>query len=729
MDERKKCMLREAQEKLRKYYGYDSFRKGQEDVIESIISGRDTFAVMPTGAGKSVCYQIPALMLVGVTLVISPLISLMKDQVDTLNSVGIAATYINSSLSISEVNERIDKTSKGEFKLLYVAPERLESDFFCNMLNKLTISLLAVDEAHCVSQWGHDFRPSYSAISSLIRKLSVRPVIAAFTATATDAVRRDVIKLLELRDPDTYVTGFNRENLCFNVIRGENKRDFVLKYIENNKDKVGIIYTATRKETDNLYELLHKKGYNVGKYHAGLGDIERKQNQEKFLFDDIDIIVATNAFGMGIDKSNVRYVIHYNLTKSMEAYYQEAGRAGRDGEPSECTLLFSAADVLLQKFFIEQSVISPERKINEYKKLQAMVDYSHTSRCIRQFILEYFGEENVVDKCDNCSTCNDESELVDITIEAQKIFSCIFRMKERYGTSLIAEVLRGSKNKKILELGFDTLSTYGIIKQYTIKEIRDLINVLTAEDYLLLSDGKFPVVRLKEKAVAVLKNQEKVYQKIEKKKAKAVVDSGLFGILRGLRKEISDREKVPPYIVFADSALREMSEYLPVDKKAMLNIKGVGESKLNKYGEEFIQVIKRYRAENNIELETEILYNEEAHDGERQECAIELENEDKIPSYIITYNMYKQGKSIDDIMIDRQLKSLTVQDHILKCAYEGFDVNLDDFIPKHHEALIIEVIEKIGASKLKPIKEALPNEIDYLAIKAAIFKYSNNKIS
>ncbi|HEY8892791.1 MAG TPA: DNA helicase RecQ [Clostridium sp.] len=722
-------MLRDAQEKLKKYYGYDNFRKGQENVIESILSGRDTFAVMPTGAGKSVCYQIPALMLKGVTLVISPLISLMKDQVDTLNSIGIAATYINSSLSINEVNERIDKVAQGEFKLLYVAPERLESDFFCNMLNRLTISFLAVDEAHCVSQWGHDFRPSYAAISSLINKLPERPIIAAFTATATQEVRTDVIKLLKLREPDVYVTGFNRENLSFTVIRGENKRDFVLKYIQDNKDKVGIIYTATRKETNNLYDLLRKKGYNVGKYHAGLGDEERKQNQEKFLYDDINIIIATNAFGMGIDKSNVRYVIHYNLTKSMEAYYQEAGRSGRDGEPSECILLFSAADVLLQKFFIEQSTESTQRKVNEYKKLQAMVDYAHTTRCLRKFILEYFGEENVVDKCGNCSTCNDESELVDITIEAQKIFSCIFRMKERYGTSLIAEVLRGSKNKKVLDLGFDKLSTYGIIKQYTVKEIRDLINVLTAEEYLSLADGQFPVVHLKEKAVAVLRNEEKVYQKIEKKKAKVVRDTGLFEILRTLRKEISEREKVPPYIVFADSALREMSEYFPVNKKEMLNIKGVGESKLNKYGEEFIQVIKKYMVDNNIELKEEILYNEEADVQTQGVVKSDPKNEDKVPSYVITYNLYKEGKSVEEIISERKLKSLTVQEHIFKCAAEGFDVNLDDFIPKHHEALIIEVIEKIGATKLRPIKEALPDEIDYLAIKATIFKYANNKIS
>lgn len=724
-------MLHEAQEKLKKYYGYDNFRKGQADVIESILGGKDTFAVMPTGAGKSVCYQIPALMLDGVTLVISPLISLMKDQVDTLNSIGIAATYINSSLSINEVNERIDKVARGEVKLLYVAPERLESDFFCNMLNRLTISLLAVDEAHCVSQWGHDFRPSYGAISSLIEKLPERPIIAAFTATATEGVRLDVIKLLRLREPDVYVTGFNRENLSFTVIRGENKRDFVLNYVQDNKEKVGIIYTATRKETNNLYELLHKKGYKVGRYHAGLNDEERKQNQEKFLYDDINIIIATNAFGMGIDKSNVRYVIHYNLTKSMEAYYQEAGRGGRDGEPSECILLFSAADVLLQKFFIEQGNVGPERKINEYKKLQAMVDYSHTSRCLRQFILEYFGEKNVPDKCGNCSTCNDESELVDITIEAQKIFSCIFRMKQRYGTTLIAEVLRGSKNKKVLELGFNKLSTYGIIKQYTVKEIKDLINVLTAEEYLSLEDGQFPVVHLKDRAVAVLKNEEKVYQKVVQKKAKTIKDTGLFEILRALRKEISEREKVPPYIVFADSALREMSEYFPANEKEMLNIKGVGESKLNKYGEEFISTIKKYMKENNIEQKEEMLYNEEVGSDRKAKSEVEQDskNEEKVPSYVITYNMYKQGKSVADIIDERKLKSLTVQDHILKCAYEGFDVNLDDFIPKKHEALIIEVIKKIGASKLKPIKEALPEEIDYLAIKAAIFKYANNKIS
>ncbi len=441
-------MLESAKNLLKKHFGYNEFRKAQEKVIESILKKEDTVAIMPTGAGKSICYQIPALIFEGVTVVISPLISLMKDQVDSLKEVGIEATYINSSLNNLEIEERIFNAREGLYKLIYIAPERLESDSFVRSLNNLNIALVAVDEAHCVSQWGHDFRPSYTKISSFIRKLSKRPIVTAFTATATETVRRDILNSLELQNPKVFVTGFDRENLSFSVIKGEDKEKFIFDYLENNIGKVGIIYTSTRKEAESLYNKINKKGYKVGVYHAGLGDEERKKTQEDFSFDNIEIIVATNAFGMGIDKSNVRFVIHHNIPKNMEAYYQEAGRAGRDGEESECILLFSPNDIRLQKYFIDESFLSPERKNNEYNKLRAMVDYCYTSKCLRSYILEYFGEDALEEKCNNCSTCNDNREEKDITLEAQKIFSCVYRMKERFGVNMVADVLRGSKNKK-----------------------------------------------------------------------------------------------------------------------------------------------------------------------------------------------------------------------------------------------------------------------------------------
>ncbi len=707
-------MLDNAQKLLKKYYGYETFREGQKKVIQSILQGNDSFAIMPTGAGKSICYQIPALMLPGVTLVISPLISLMKDQVDSLHSIGIPATFINSSLSSLEVQDRLRRAENGDFKLLYVAPERLESKQFCQLLQSLKISLLAVDEAHCVSQWGHDFRPSYRFISTMLSDLSYRPIVAAFTATATEEVKIDVVNLLKLINPNVFVTGFDRENLTFNVRKGENKNDFVFQYVEDNKDQVGIIYAATRKEVERLYESLLRKGYKVAKYHAGLSDNERKESQEAFLYDDVNVIVATNAFGMGIDKSNVRYVIHYSVPKNMEAYYQEAGRAGRDGELSECILLFAAQDIQIQKFLIEQSILSPTRKVGQYRKLQAMVDYCHTSKCLRKYILEYFGEEDVFDECGNCSNCNDESELVDITIEAQKYFSCIVRMKQMWGSTLIAQVLKGSRNMKVFDNDFDGLSNYGIMEEYTIKGIRDMINLLIAEEYLGLKDGQFPVVKLRENAVAVLKNEEKVYQKVEKKKEKVTEDDSLFEILRNLRKEISMREQVPPYIIFQDSTLREMSKYCPIDEESMLSIKGVGESKLIKYGPDFIQVIKEHVIEHDLFDQVRV-----NHDTSKDV------KQDKIPSHVITLNMFDEGKSLQEIAIEREMKLRTVEDHLIRCGLEGLEVNLDILIPKEHEPLILEVINEIGATKLKPIKEALPQEIDYLTIKAVLCKYQD----
>ncbi len=582
-----------AQNLLQKYFGYPSFKKGQAMVIASLLEGRDTLAIMPTGAGKSVCYQIPALLFSGVTLVVSPLIALMKDQVDALNALGIPAAFINSSLKQSEMRARLENAREGCYKLLYVAPERLESEDFMHLAQTLDVSFLAVDEAHCVSQWGHDFRPSYRNIAPFIEALPKKPVVGAFTATATVEIKGDITRFLSLKNADVFVTGFNRENLSFSVLRGENKKDFVLEFLRSNQGQSGIIYAATRKEVDQLYELIKSKGIPCGKYHAGMKEDERVSSQEAFLRDDLPVMVATNAFGMGIDKSNVRFVIHYNMPKNMEAYYQEAGRAGRDGDPGECILLFGAQDILLQKFLIEQTVYSPHRKNQEFNKLQIMTDYCHTPRCLRKYILDYFGEEDVEGNCGNCGNCRDERELADITLETQMILSCVVRMKESFGTVMVAEVLKGSKNKKVLQFGFDKLSTYGLLKQYTLQETKDLINLLVAEGYLTLTEGKFPVVRLGRKAVPVLKNGEKVWQKMRAKIEKKP-DDALFEKLRSLRKEIADRESIPPYIVFADSTLREMSESCPLDNQAMLNIKGVGEQKLQRFGEQFLQVIREH---------------------------------------------------------------------------------------------------------------------------------------
>lgn len=704
--------MEKALEVLKKYFGYDFFREGQEKIIKSILMGRDTFAVMPTGAGKSICFQVPAMILPGITLVISPLISLMKDQVDTLCSVGIESSFINSSLSTIEVKNRIQGALEGKYKLLYVAPERLESIDFIYLTKSLNISLVAIDEAHCVSQWGHDFRPGYRNIEKFIKSLDKRPIVAAFTATATENVRNDVINLLNLINPSVFVTGFNRENLTFSVIRGENKTDFLLKYINNNKGKSGIIYAATRKEVDNLESLLKKKGFSTGKYHAGMNEEDRIENQEDFIYDNKQIIVATNAFGMGIDKSNVRYVIHYNMPKNIESYYQEAGRGGRDGEKSECIILFSPRDVVVQKFLIEQNSLNEERKKNEYRKLQNMVDYCHRDRCLRQFILEYFGEEGVSDTCGNCSSCNNDIELQDVTTEAKMVFSCILRMKQRYGTVLIGEVLKGSKNKKVLELEFDKLSTYGLLKSYSLKEIKDLINVFISENYLVLSDGEFPVVKMAQKGIDILKSEEKVFQRITKHK-EVKGDNSLFEILRTLRKRIAEREKVPPYIIFADSALKEMSEHLPIDEDSMSKIKGVGETKLKKYGDDFIGEIKKYLEDNNILVG--------ADNGE--DISIE-ENFEKVKSHIETYNLFNNGVSLEEIAKKRDMRILTVQDHLIRCATEGYIVDFDKFINKEHEEIILKAVEEIGSTKLKPIKEALPPRIDYMEIKAVICKYN-----
>lgn len=598
--------LEQARHLLQKYYGYPDFREGQRNIVASVLEGSDTLGIMPTGGGKSICYQIPALLQPGLTLVVSPLISLMKDQVDALITAGISAAYINSTLSGKEVNDRIRAAKRGELKLLYVAPERLELDWFREEMSSLPISCVAVDEAHCVSQWGHDFRTSYLAVAPFVNGLPSRPILAAFTATATPEVMDDMIRLLRLNQPAVFVTGLGRDNLAMSVLRGENKRDFIMNYVETHGHQPGIIYAATRKEVDDLYNRLRQNGIPAGRYHAGLSDREREESQEAFLYDDIRVMVATNAFGMGIDKSNVRYVIHYNMPKNMEAYVQEAGRAGRDGEPSDCILLFSPQDIMTQKFLIEQNPQDEDRKRNEYRKLQQMIEYCYSTSCLRWGMLDYFGEDHDRKPCGICSSCRDERELVDMTVDAQIVFSCIHRMRERFGVSLVSSVLKGSQNKKVLQYGFDSLPTYGMMRRRTEKEISELINLLIAEGYLALSEGQYPIVRLQPLAADVLRGQHQVMMRAPESKVSgtsgstrrrgasyddgpSAVNETVFDQLRLIRRDLAEKERVPSYIIFNDATLREMSVVCPVSESDMLRIKGVGEVKYRKYGAPFLE--------------------------------------------------------------------------------------------------------------------------------------------
>ncbi|MBB6669637.1 DNA helicase RecQ [Cohnella nanjingensis] len=602
--------MEQARKILRQYFGYDSFRKGQESLIGAILNGRDVLGVMPTGAGKSICYQVPAMLMPGVTLVVSPLISLMKDQVDALNAAGIPATYINSSLSARETNDRLRDIYEGQYKLVYIAPERLESERFRGLLRQIRVPLVAVDEAHCVSQWGHDFRPSYMAIVRLLRDIEPRPVMAAFTATATDVVKEDIVERLRLAEPDRVTTGYARDNLSLSVVKNADKRDYIVRFIRERPGQAGIIYASTRREVDGCQQYLAGLGLSVGKYHAGLGEEERAQTQEAFLRDDLQLIVATNAFGMGIDKSNVRFVIHHNMPKNVEAYYQEAGRAGRDGEPGECLLLFSPQDVVTQKFFIEQSEADDERKKNDYRLLNDVVEYAHTSDCLQRSIVRYFGEEGG-EPCGRCSNCTDERELRDVTKEAQLVFACVASMKQRFGVTLTAKVLRGANDAKVRQFGFDGLRWYGRMNGSSEKEIVQLIHALVADGYMRLSDSQYPVVLLTEKVRPVLNGEEQVFQRVEPPAAAsagrsrsgsrssggasvAPADAALFDRLRALRKEIADREGVPPFVIFHDATLKEMCELRPTTENEMRRVKGIGDAKFAKYGKAFVSLIREY---------------------------------------------------------------------------------------------------------------------------------------
>ena len=577
---------------LKQYFGYDEFRPGQKEIIQKVIDQENVLGIMPTGSGKSICYQLPSLLLDGITVVVSPLISLMKDQVDAANQLGIPATFINSSLDGYETARRFQEIDRQQYCLLYIAPERFIMPDFIQAMNRWNVCMIAIDEAHCISQWGHDFRPSYLQMAKQLDQLPNRPVIVALTATATIQVAADIKRLLKIPDGNHIQTGFGRENLRFQVVKDQKKEQYLVEYLKINKNQSGIIYAATRKEVDRIYHLLKKFGFSIGRYHGGLKENERTAMQEAFLYDRLQLIVATNAFGMGINKSNVRFVIHYQIPGSLEAYYQESGRAGRDGLSSEAILLFAPQDIQVQKFFIQQSQREEEQKQKEYEKLKAMTEYAYIESCLQQYILNYFGETS--SPCNRCGNCLDDRKIVEVTTQAQMVLSCLKRMGENYGKQMLMKVLAGSKEQKLRALGFERLSTYGLMKNQSQKETMQLIEYLISNGYLLTVNGEYPILKVTERGIQVLKGQEAVYRK-EPKKVQQLSDEEtdtLFEVLRELRTDLASEAGVPPYVVFSDSTLKEMSRIRPSSRLEMLQIKGVGQSKLDKYGEAFLSRIK-----------------------------------------------------------------------------------------------------------------------------------------
>lgn len=593
---------------LKRYFGYTAFRTGQEALIDAIMGGRDVLGIMPTGGGKSLCYQLPAVLMDGITLVISPLISLMKDQVDSLNDMGIGAVFINSSLEQSEINARVAQVRQGTVKLLYVAPERLNSDWFIGLVQSVGISFIAVDEAHCISHWGHDFRPSYQEIPTFIRRLKTRPVVAAFTATATLRVVDEIKSALDLVNPYALTTGFDRPNLSYRVATPASKYGYLQEYLSmNHREASGIIYCATRKTVEGLTKKLRLDGFNAEGYHGGMDTDVRRQVQDNFKLDATRIIIATNAFGMGIDKPDVRFVIHYNMPGNMEAYYQEAGRAGRDGEPGDCILMYSPSDIINQKLIIDQDYLEPGRKALLFENLQILINYCHTQDCLRKTVLEYFGETETRENCGNCGNCNEDGEMADVTLEAQKIISCIYRVEQRYGLTVVIKVLKGSKDQKLRDNRLDQVSTYGLLAETPEGSIKEIIMALISRGYVHMTADSYPVLKLRQESKRILSGEDRILIKksridIARKSKKTrkttvsaePVNEGLYEQLVALRKTLAAKKGVPTYVVFHNKALEEMAQDYPRNRSEFLEISGVGEKKYETYGTAFTEVIAAY---------------------------------------------------------------------------------------------------------------------------------------
>lgn len=708
---------------LKKYFGYDSFREGQEELITNTLQGKDVLGIMPTSGGKSLCYQLPALLLDGMTIVVSPLVSLMKDQVDSLREMGIAAAYLNSTLSREEFLQLMDDMRSGQLKLLYIAPERIDNESFMNALRFVNVPLLVVDEAHCISQWGSDFRPSYQGVARLYDVFGRRPRVAAFTATATEPVQDDIMIQLRLQQPFRLVTGFDRSNLAFSVEKPADKFKFLVKDL--NPKEASIIYCSTRKNVESVQKKLEQKGFAVTLYHAGLPEHERQRNQDDFLFDRKPIMVATNAFGMGIDKSNVRTVYHYNMPKNIESYYQEAGRAGRDGEEARVILLFSTQDII-----INQLLNSKTNDSEATNKLNKMINYCYTNQCLRRYILEYFGETTAELNCQHCSNCLHRTEQIDITEEAQKILSCVVRVRGRYGVQKIIGILTGSKQKGITDFGLDKLKTYGLMSAYNDGEIREMIGVLIADEFLQVTGDQYPLIQVTPKALEVLKEGKKIGMSYAvetgrgtaKQSGGGLYDTELFDRLRSVRTEMANEHGIPSYIVFSDSTLHEMARNFPTDDHAFLRLSGVGETKLERYGEVFMGVISDYLKE--FPDAQAVLQQKQL---EQKELAGNPETAEKRPkpaqknyagtTFEETYRLYQEGKTVEEIIAIRGLARMTIENHFRHLAeLSAYEMRLTDFVTDEQAKAIARAIEESDDQHLKPLKEKLGDDYSYFQI-------------
>ncbi len=729
-----------AKEALKKYFGYDQFRPGQAEVVQRIQAAQDVLAVMPTGAGKSVCYQIPALLFSGLTLVISPLISLMKDQVDTLQETGIPCAFLNSSLGEAEYRAVMRGAAYGQYKLLYVAPERLEAPSFAQMIQTLPVSMVAVDEAHCVSQWGHDFRPSYTKIAETVEQLPRRPVMAAFTATATEQVRQDIIRLLRLQNPYTIVSDFDRPNLYFATARPQDRAAEMMQVIQRHGGEPGIVYCSTRKTTEKVCQALRSKGISASFYHGGLTPSQRDQAQEDFVYDRIQVMVATNAFGMGIDKPNVRFVLHFNMPKNMESYYQEAGRAGRDGDPAECVLFFSPQDVQTNKLLLENGTERPQA--SDYRKLEQMEAYCRTDCCLRRYILEYFGQPWEKDSCRNCSNCNSTAEVRDITIEAQKILSCVRRMGERFGSVIVTEVLRGSRSQRVEQMGFQNLSTYGIMKEYSRPEVQDIIAFLVSEGYLASKGNDRPYLTIAPKALPVLRGTEKVTIRrvLAKKRTKVpegVQNEELYNRLRECRLGLAREAGIPAYFIFSDATLRAIANALPSTPEELIEVPGVGQYKLEQYGEPFLKVLRQFLQlppksapagqpvqEKKLETPPEPVpagKTEEGKETKRRRHIDEIRNDkgERIPSAAATYALYQMGKTPDEIAQLRGLSISTVEGHLMSALMEGKPVSCE-FATAQQQVQIVAAWQA-GYRTFREINEHLPEPVRFSCVQYTLY--------